>query len=62
MKMIAHMLLHGAVHPKTFGDFGIDLVPRPADLLLQIAPQGGEVFVEFLAITAQGVGAAHAFP
>ncbi|HTT78747.1 MAG TPA: hypothetical protein VMF86_03625 [Stellaceae bacterium] len=61
-QMIADVLLHGVVGAQMRGDLGIDLVPRPADLTLQIAPERRQVFVQLLGITGDEVPAAHAFP
>ncbi|MGP7983742.1 hypothetical protein [Rhodoblastus sp.] len=60
-QMIANVLLHGAIGAKMRGDFGIDLIPRTANLTLQIAAQRREIFVEFLAIAAPCASATHAF-
>jgi hypothetical protein len=36
--VIADVLLHGVARAQMRRDFGIDLVPRAADLTLEIAP------------------------
>jgi hypothetical protein len=54
------VLLHGVVGAETGSDLGIDLVPRAADLALQIAAQRAEILVELLPVTRDAMTAAHA--
>ena len=48
----ADALLHGAASAQACRDFGIDLVPRAADLALKIAAEGAEIFIEFPPLVA----------
>ncbi len=59
-EIIAKVLLHDVVGAEMGGDLGIDLVPRTTHLMLQIAAQRAEIFVEFLCLTGNGMRSAHA--
>jgi len=43
--VLAHVLLHGARWLQILGNLRVHLVPRPADLTLEIAPERRQVFV-----------------
>ena len=59
-QVISNVLLNGVVCAEMGGDFGIDLVPRSADLTLEIAPERGQVLVKLLGVTRDLVSAPHA--
>ncbi len=58
--VIANVLLHGVARAQMHRDFGIDLVPRAADLTLEIAPQRRQVLVELLPAAGDAVRPPHA--
>jgi len=53
------MLLRSIVGAEIRRNFPVDFVPRPADLMFQIAAREVEIFVEFLCATGEGMGSAH---
>src|SRR5216683_2451368 len=54
------MLLDGAVRAQLPADLGIDLVPRPADLPLEIAAQRLEILIARLVFAGENVRPPHA--
>src|SRR5437868_904107 len=52
-QMVPHVLLNRVVHAQPYRDLCIDLVPRPANLALQVAPKWRQVLVQLLAIASE---------
>ena len=53
IQVIADMALYGGIHANVFTNLRMHLAPRAADLLLQEASQGAEVFVETLGLSLE---------
>jgi hypothetical protein len=52
------MLLNGVVHAQARRYLSINLVPRPANLALQVTPERRQVLIQLFAIAAQRLCAA----